>query len=122
MKAAVAAIREELREHLAVLKRENKLLEAQRLRQRTLYDLELLEEMGYCPGLENYSRHLTGRRPGEPPPTLMDYFPRRFRAVRGREPRHRAADRRHVPGRPLPQGDPGGVRLSAALGAGQPPR
>ena len=78
MKAAVAAIREELREHLAVLKRENKLLEAQRLRQRTLYDLELLEEMGYCPGLENYSRHLTGRRPGEPPPTLMDYFPDDF--------------------------------------------
>ena len=78
MKAAVAAIREELRERLAELKRENKLLEAQRLRQRTLYDLELLEEMGYCPGLENYSRHLTGRRPGEPPPTLLNYFPDDF--------------------------------------------
>ena len=78
MKAAVAAIREELRERLAELKRENKLLEAQRLRQRTLYDLELLEEMGYCPGLENYSRHLTGRRPGEPPPTLLNYFPEDF--------------------------------------------
>ena len=75
MKAAVAAIREELAERLAELKRENKLLEAQRLRQRTLYDLELLEEMGSCPGLENYSRHLTGRRPGEPPPTLLSYFP-----------------------------------------------
>jgi len=78
MKAAVAAIREELRERLAELKQENKLLEAQRLRQRTLYDLELLEEMGYCPGLENYSRHLTGRRPGEPPPTLLNYFPDDF--------------------------------------------
>ncbi len=78
MKAAVAAIREELRERLAELKRDNKLLEAQRLRQRTLYDLELLEEMGYCPGLENYSRHLTGRRPGEPPPTLLNYFPEDF--------------------------------------------
>ena len=78
MKAAVAAIREELKERLAELKQENKLLEAQRLRQRTLYDLELLEEMGYCPGLENYSRHLTGRRPGEPPPTLLSYFPDDF--------------------------------------------
>ena len=78
MKAAVAAIREELQERLAELKRENKLLEAQRLRQRTLYDLELLNEMGYCPGLENYSRHLTGRRPGEPPPTLLSYFPDDF--------------------------------------------
>ena len=78
MKAAVTAIREELRERLAELKGENKLLEAQRLRQRTLYDLELLEEMGYCPGLENYSRHLTGRRPGEPPPTLLNYFPDDF--------------------------------------------
>ena len=78
MKAAVAAIREELRERLAELKRDNKLLEAQRLRQRTLYDLELLDEMGYCPGLENYSRHLTGRRPGEPPPTLLNYFPDDF--------------------------------------------
>ena len=78
MKSAVAAIREELRERLVELKRENKLLEAQRLRQRTLYDLELLEEMGYCPGLENYSRHLTGRRPGEPPPTLLNYFPDDF--------------------------------------------
>ncbi len=78
MKEAVAAIREELKERLAELKQENKLLEAQRLRQRTLYDLELLEEMGYCPGLENYSRHLTGRRPGEPPPTLLSYFPDDF--------------------------------------------
>ena len=58
--------------------RENKLLEAQRLEQRTLYDLEMLAEMGFCPGIENYSRHLTGRAPGQPPPTLLDYFPKNF--------------------------------------------
>ena len=57
---------------------ENKLLEAQRLEQRTMYDLELLAEMGFCPGIENYSRHLTGRAPGQPPPTLLDYFPKNF--------------------------------------------
>jgi excinuclease ABC subunit B len=78
MEAAVVGIREELRERLALLRAENKLLEAQRLEQRTLYDLELLEEMGFCPGIENYSRHLTGRAPGQPPPTLLDYFPRDF--------------------------------------------
>jgi excinuclease ABC subunit B len=60
------------------LRAERKLLEAQRLEQRTLYDLELLEEMGFCPGIENYSRHLTGRKPGEPPPTLLSYFPNDF--------------------------------------------
>src|SRR3990167_2813630 len=75
IKQAVRAIREELKERLEVLRKEHKLLEAQRLEQRTLYDLELLEEMGYCPGIENYSRHLTGRNPGEPPPTLLSYFP-----------------------------------------------
>ncbi len=74
--AAVAAIRQELAERLAELKRDNKLLEAQRLEQRTLYDLEMLSEMGFCTGIENYSRHLTGRAPGEPPPTLLNYFPK----------------------------------------------
>ncbi|MGH7835735.1 MAG: excinuclease ABC subunit UvrB, partial [Candidatus Binatia bacterium] len=78
MKQAVLGIREELRERLVELRAENKLLEAQRLEQRTLYDLELLEEMGFCPGIENYSRHLTGRKPGEPPPTLLNYFPPDF--------------------------------------------
>ena len=78
MKEAIRAIRVELRERLAQLREENKLLEAQRLEQRTLYDLELLEEMGFCPGIENYSRHLTGRKPGEPPPTLLSYFPADF--------------------------------------------
>jgi excinuclease ABC subunit B len=75
LKRAVAAVRDELRERLQELRGENKLLEAQRLEQRTMYDLELLEEMGFCPGIENYSRHLTGRAPGEPPPTLINYFP-----------------------------------------------
>ncbi|MBI3782626.1 MAG: excinuclease ABC subunit UvrB [Deltaproteobacteria bacterium] len=75
MEQAVLAIRQELSERLQELRAENKLLEAQRLEQRTLYDLELLHEMGFCPGIENYSRHLTGRAPGEPPPTLLDYFP-----------------------------------------------
>jgi excinuclease ABC subunit B len=78
MKQAVLGIRAELKERLAVLRAESKLLEAQRLEHRTLYDLELLEEMGFCPGIENYSRHLTGRKPGEPPPTLLNYFPGDF--------------------------------------------
>jgi len=75
MERAVAAIRAELGDRLRMLRGENKLLEAQRLEQRTLYDLELLHEMGFCPGIENYARHLTGRAPGTPPPTLLDYFP-----------------------------------------------
>jgi len=78
MKQATQDIRLELKERLEVLRAERKLLEAQRLEQRTLYDLELLEEMGFCPGIENYSRHLTGRKPGEPPPTLLSYFPNEF--------------------------------------------
>ena len=78
MKLATEGIRAELQERLQELRAQNKLLEAQRLEQRTLYDLELLEEMGFCPGIENYSRHLTGRRPGEPPPTLLNYFPNDF--------------------------------------------
>jgi excinuclease ABC subunit B len=75
MEIAVRNIRDELKDRLAELRAENKLLEAQRLEQRTLYDLEMLHEMGFCPGIENYSRHLTGRAPGEPPPTLLNYFP-----------------------------------------------
>jgi excinuclease ABC subunit B len=78
MKQATRDIRLELGERLQELRAERKLLEAQRLEQRTLYDLELLEEMGFCPGIENYSRHLTGRKPGEPPPTLLSYFPHQF--------------------------------------------
>jgi len=71
---AVASIGAELEERVAALARDGKALEAQRLQQRTTYDLEMLSQVGYCHGIENYSRHLTGRPPGEPPPTLMDYL------------------------------------------------
>jgi excinuclease ABC subunit B len=75
MRRAISAIRQELGERLDELRTQNKLLEAQRLEQRTRFDIEMMEEMGYCQGIENYSRHLTGRRPGQPPPTLMEYLP-----------------------------------------------
>jgi excinuclease ABC subunit B len=72
---AAEAIKAELDERLAALQAEGKLLEAQRLHQRTMFDLEMMREIGYCHGIENYSRHLTGRAAGEPPPTLLDYLP-----------------------------------------------
>jgi excinuclease ABC subunit B len=75
LQRAIDDIRAELALTLAEYKEQNKLLEAQRLEQRTNFDLEMMEEMGYCQGIENYSRHLTGRKPGEPPPTLMEYLP-----------------------------------------------
>jgi len=76
LQRAMSAIRMELAQTLAQYKKENRLLEAQRLEQRTNFDLEMMEEMGYCQGIENYSRHLTGRNPGQPPPTLMEYLPK----------------------------------------------
>jgi excinuclease ABC subunit B len=72
---AIDSIREELSSRTPILEREGKLLEAQRLHQRTTFDLEMMREVGYCHGIENYSRHLTGRSPGDPPPTLIDYLP-----------------------------------------------
>ncbi|MBT6178947.1 MAG: excinuclease ABC subunit UvrB [Deltaproteobacteria bacterium] len=75
---AINSIRDELRERLQELRKNERVLESQRLEQRTMYDLEMIEEMGYCNGIENYSRHLTGRRPGQSPPTLLDYFPDEF--------------------------------------------
>ena len=78
MERAVKTIEEELRERLAELERANKLLEAQRLRMRTNYDLEMMREIGFCSGIENYSRHIDGRVPGEAPHTLLDYFPDDF--------------------------------------------
>ncbi len=72
---SIDEIREELRERLAVLKAADKLVEAQRLEQRVNYDVEMMRELGYCSGIENYSRFLSGRQPGEPPPTLFDYLP-----------------------------------------------
>ncbi len=73
---ALVSIEAELDERLTVLRQQDKLLEAQRLEQRTRYDLEMLREVGHCSGIENYSRHLTGRQPGEPPYTLLDFFPK----------------------------------------------
>jgi excinuclease ABC subunit B len=75
MRQAIAGIEAELQERLAWFEREGKLLEAQRLRMRTSYDLEMLAEVGVCSGIENYSRHIDGRQPGEPPHTLLDFFP-----------------------------------------------
>src|SRR5438105_3642488 len=72
---AVETIKEELAWYRSKLEGEGKLLEAQRLHQRTMFDLEMIREIGYCHGIENYARHLTGRNPGEPPPTLLDYLP-----------------------------------------------
>ena len=81
LERAFETIAEELQHRLAYLASNNKLLEAQRLEQRTLFDLEMLQELGYCQGIENYSRHLTGRDPGEAPPTLLDYLPDDFLLV-----------------------------------------
>jgi excinuclease ABC subunit B len=75
-KRALQTIRDELAERLQLFRREGKLLEAQRLEQRTMFDLEMIEQVGFCNGIENYSRHFSGRAPGEPPPCLLDYFPR----------------------------------------------
>ncbi len=81
IRRAIQSIRVELRERLCEFKATNKLLEAQRLEQRTLFDIEMMEEMGFCPGIENYTRHLTGAKPGERPPTLLDYFPKDWLCV-----------------------------------------
>ncbi|MCX6528625.1 MAG: excinuclease ABC subunit UvrB [Actinobacteria bacterium] len=81
MRRAVIGIEKELQERLAVFESQGKLLEAQRLRMRTQYDLEMIQEMGYCNGIENYSMHIDGREPGEPPFTLLDYFPKDYLLV-----------------------------------------
>ncbi len=78
LRRAIDSIQKELQVHLSFLKTQGRTLEAQRLESRTLYDVEMLEELGFCYGIENYSRHLTGRESGKPPPTLLEYFPRDF--------------------------------------------
>jgi len=78
LKKAMASIIEELKERIEYLRKEKKWIEVQRIEERTHFDLEMIQELGYCNGIENYSRHLTGRKPGEPPPTLLDYFPDDF--------------------------------------------
>ena len=117
---AVDEIRDELHERLNELKSAGKLLEAQRLEQRTRFDIEMIREVGYCNGIENYSRYLSGRAPGEPPPCLFDYLPDECAAGRRREPPDDSAARRDVPRRSLAQGDAGRVRLPPAVGARQP--
>ncbi|MGI6591619.1 MAG: excinuclease ABC subunit UvrB [Eggerthellaceae bacterium] len=81
MQRALKSIRDELQQRLTQFKEEGKLLEAERLEMRTTYDLEMMETMGFCSGIENYSRHLDGRKPGEPPYTLLDYFPKDFLCI-----------------------------------------
>lgn len=78
---AISSIIAEMEERVAFFEKEKKYIEAQRIRQRTMYDMEMLKEIGYCQGIENYSRHLSGRAPGEPPATLIDYFPGEFLTV-----------------------------------------
>ena len=78
---AIRNINKELEEQIVYFKSQNKFLEAQRIEERTRFDLEMMLEMGYCHGIENYSRHLTGRSPGEPPPTLLDYYPKDFLVI-----------------------------------------
>jgi excinuclease ABC subunit B len=78
LKKAMATIIEELKDRMDHFRKEDKLIEVQRIEERTQFDLEMIQELGYCNGIENYSRHLTGRKSGEPPPTLLDYFPDDF--------------------------------------------
>ena len=80
-KKAIEEIKKELKNYLKVLRSQKKILEMNRLKKRTLYDLEIIREMGVCPGIENYSRHFSGRKSGEPPPTLLEYFPEKFLMV-----------------------------------------
>ena len=95
-------------------------LEAQRLHQRTMFDLEMIKEIGYCHGIENYSRHLSGRAPGEPPPTLLDYLPDDAIIIVDESHQTRAAGARDVRRRPIAQGSARRVRIPAAVGARQP--
>ncbi len=118
---AMKDIEAEMWEQVRFFEEHDKLLEAQRIRQRTQYDLEMLQEIGFCSGIENYSRVIAGRAPGTPPTTLLDYFPDGLSAVRRREPRHAAAGARDVRGRPLTQGESGGIWLPPAERVRQPP-
>ena len=103
------------------LESEGKLLEAQRLHQRTMFDLEMMREIGYCHGIENYSRHLTGRAPGEPPPTLFDYLPDDALLIVDESHQTVPQIRGMYLRRPLAQGSAGVVRVPPAVGARQPP-
>ena len=110
-------IERELEERLAELREQGKLLEAQRLEQRTRYDLEMMQEMGFCSGIENYSGPLTFRERGATPYTLMDLFPGRYADHHRRVPCDAAANSRDVQRRPGAQGSARRARLPAAVGA-----
>ncbi len=116
--SAVDSIKKELAWWEAELEKQGRLVESQRIHQRTMFDLEMIKAMGYCHGIENYSRHFTGRLPGEPPPTLLDYFPRDLRDVHRRVASDGAAVARHVCRRPIAEGSAGRVWIPHAVGAG----
>ena len=120
MERAITGIELELADRLAELERQGKLLEAQRLRMRTTYDIEMMRQVGFCSGIENYSRHIDGRAPGLGAALPDRLLPRGLPARHRRVARDRAADRRHVRGRHVPQADPGRPRLPAAQRDGQP--
>ena len=120
LERSVEEIRAELNARTAELEAEGKQLEAHRLRQRTAYDIEMLKELGFTSGIENYSRILDGRPPGQPPAHADRLLPRRLRRLRRRVPPDDPPDRRDVRGGPLAQADPGRLRLPAALGDRQP--
>ena len=113
-RAPCEGIEAELQERLAYFEAEGKLLEAQRLRMRTQYDLEMIQEVGYCNGIENYSMHIDGRTYDEPPFTLLDYFPEDFLLVIDESHVAVPAAPRPVRGRPQPQGRARRARLPAA--------
>ena len=120
MAVAMGKIEAELQVRLKEFEENDKLLEAQRLRMRTSYDLEMMGELGYCNGIENYSMHIDGRSYGEPPFTLLDYFPDDYPARHRREPRRRAAAARPVRRRPQPQGHARRPRVPPPVGTRQP--
>ncbi len=120
LERALETVQEELGERLSFLRGRNRLLEAQRLEQRTLFDMEMLRELGYCHGIENYSRHLTGRRPGEAPPVLIEYLPKDALIIIDESHVAVPAGPRDVLRRPLAQGVARRVRLPPALGLRQP--
>ena len=121
MERAIRGIEAELEQRLAEIERQGKLLEAQRLRMRTTYDIEMMRQVGFCSGIENYSRHIDGRAPGQRRRLSHRLLPGRLPAGRRRVARDRAADRRHVRGRHEPQAHARRARLPAAVGDGQPP-
>ena len=118
---AIDRIKSELEWWRGELEKQGKLVEAQRVHQRTMFDLEMMKEMGYCHGIENYSRHLSGRLPGEPPPTLLDYLPQD--AVMFIDESHQTVPqlRGMYAGDRSRKSDAGGIRFPPAFGAGQPP-